>query len=199
MRLLSEGDPIQRRLFQAALELLAERGYRGATTREIARRAGVSEVTLFRRFGSKKRLLQEALLSFTPEAFLAALPREDDPLEAGLSRLFRAYQGLLEAHRALFPKLLAELLRHPELLPEGPPQGMALALKAILGFFQAQQEKGLLRRDEPPEELALAFIGPLFARFLLGEAFGVRLPVEEAAYIRGYLEGRHDPSGRRGS
>ena len=42
MRLLSEGDPIQRRLFQAALELLAERGYRGATTREIARRAGVS-------------------------------------------------------------------------------------------------------------------------------------------------------------
>ncbi|HGY10053.1 MAG TPA: TetR/AcrR family transcriptional regulator, partial [Oceanithermus profundus] len=49
------------RLLEAALELLAERGYRGATTRAIAERAGVAEVTLFRRFGSKARLLAEAV------------------------------------------------------------------------------------------------------------------------------------------
>lgn len=38
MRLLAPPDPVRARLLQAALELLAERGYRGATTREIARR-----------------------------------------------------------------------------------------------------------------------------------------------------------------
>lgn len=48
-----------------------------------------------------------------------------------------------------------------------------------------------MRADEPPEELALAFLGPLMARFLLGEALGVRLPLVPEAYVRGYLGGRY--------
>ncbi|WP_243093927.1 TetR/AcrR family transcriptional regulator [Thermus thalpophilus] len=191
MRLLAEADPLEARLLQAALELLAERGYRGATTKEVARRAGVSEVTLFRRFGSKEALLRKAVAAFFPRGFLERLPREEAPLEEGLSALLEAYLELLQAHRALLPKLLAELLRHPELLAEGPPRGMGLALERILAFFRAKQGAGLLRADEPPEELALAFVGPLFARFLLGEALGVRLPLDPKAYVRGYLEGRY--------
>ncbi|RMG73353.1 MAG: TetR/AcrR family transcriptional regulator, partial [Nitrospirae bacterium] len=37
-------------LLESALELISEKGYLGATTREIAMRAGVSEITLFRHF-----------------------------------------------------------------------------------------------------------------------------------------------------
>ncbi len=61
-----------------------------------------------------------------------------------------------------------------------------------MAFFRAKQEEGLLRRDEPPE-LALAFLGPLFARFLLGGALGLALPLDPEAYLRGYLEGRYGP------
>jgi AcrR family transcriptional regulator len=182
--------PAEARLLQAALELLAERGYRGATTKEVARRAGVSEVTLFRRFGSKEGLFKAALSTFVPQGFLERLPRETAPLEEGLGELLAAYLDLLEAHRALLPKLLSELLRHPEL-----GQGEALPLRTAMGqavaLFRAKQEEGLLRKDEPPEELALAFLGPLLARFLLGEALGVRLPLDPEAYVRGYLEGRY--------
>ena len=54
------------RALDAALGLFVERGYKGATTRAIAERAGVNEVTLFRLFGTEQGL------------FLAVVKRETD-------------------------------------------------------------------------------------------------------------------------
>ncbi len=45
-------------IFQAVMEIIAARGYAGATTRQIAEAAGVSEVTLFRKYGSKAELVK---------------------------------------------------------------------------------------------------------------------------------------------
>jgi AcrR family transcriptional regulator len=47
-------------LLSAARELFAAKGYNGTTTREIAERAGVTDVMLFRHFGTKANLFQEA-------------------------------------------------------------------------------------------------------------------------------------------
>lgn len=44
-------------LIKAAIAVFATDGYVGASTREIAKVAGVSEVTLFRYFQNKERLL----------------------------------------------------------------------------------------------------------------------------------------------
>ena len=49
-------------LLDAAREVFAERGFRGARTKEIADRAGVSEALLYRHFGSKAGLFEEAIL-----------------------------------------------------------------------------------------------------------------------------------------
>jgi AcrR family transcriptional regulator len=54
------------RILDAAMELFSDLGYAGTTTRAIAARAGVNEVTLFRNFGSKRNL------------FVAAIRRETD-------------------------------------------------------------------------------------------------------------------------
>lgn len=48
-------------LLTAARDLFAERGYGGTTTREIADRAGVELTVLFRNFGTKERIFQEAV------------------------------------------------------------------------------------------------------------------------------------------
>ena len=45
------------RLLDAAARVFAQNGLEGATTREIAREAGVNEVTLFRHFQSKENLV----------------------------------------------------------------------------------------------------------------------------------------------
>ena len=44
----------------AAIDLIADKGYNGVSTQEIAGTAGLSEKTLFRRFGSKQNLLEMA-------------------------------------------------------------------------------------------------------------------------------------------
>src|SRR5215470_2172547 len=43
-------------ILDAALREFAERGYHGASTEEIARRAGISQPYVFRLFGTKKEL-----------------------------------------------------------------------------------------------------------------------------------------------
>ena len=53
---------VQPSLLAAAREVFLERGYAGATTREIAQRAEASEPLLFRYFGSKANLFQVAVV-----------------------------------------------------------------------------------------------------------------------------------------
>src|SRR5579871_5769751 len=45
-------------ILDAALEEFAERGYHGASTEDIARRAGISQPYVFRLFGTKKELFR---------------------------------------------------------------------------------------------------------------------------------------------
>jgi AcrR family transcriptional regulator len=51
---------VDMQIFQAAMAIIAERGYAGATTRQIAEAAGVSEVTLFRKYGTKAELVKSS-------------------------------------------------------------------------------------------------------------------------------------------
>jgi AcrR family transcriptional regulator len=53
----------RRLLLESARALFAERGYAGTSTREIARAASVTEPMIFRHFGSKAKLFEEAVLA----------------------------------------------------------------------------------------------------------------------------------------
>jgi len=53
------------KIIQAAIELVKEKGYTAATTKEIAMRAGVNEVTIFRNFKSKKGVIEAAVAEFS--------------------------------------------------------------------------------------------------------------------------------------
>ncbi|WP_194852975.1 TetR/AcrR family transcriptional regulator [Nocardia sp. SYP-A9097] len=53
----------QRRIFLAAIDAFAERGFRATTTRDIAARAGLSPAGLYVHFGSKEEVLHRISLS----------------------------------------------------------------------------------------------------------------------------------------
>jgi AcrR family transcriptional regulator len=66
---VSSGQPVssvrgrgRRLLLDAARDAFAQQGFRGTSTRDIADRAGVTEVMIFRHFGSKANLFQEAVV-----------------------------------------------------------------------------------------------------------------------------------------
>lgn len=87
-------DETEQKILGAALKIFSQKGYDGAKTKAIAEESGFSEVTLFKRFKTKKNLYDlvaienisklnddfEALLKNyrceTPEAFLRAFIRD---------------------------------------------------------------------------------------------------------------------------
>lgn len=54
-------DETEQRIIEAAIKVFSEKGFSGTSTREIATVAGVNEVTLFRKFGSKKNILNKII------------------------------------------------------------------------------------------------------------------------------------------
>jgi AcrR family transcriptional regulator len=85
-------------ILEAALSVFAERGYHGASTDEIARRAGISQPYIFRLFGTKKDLfiaVDTRCFRQTLELFQRAAEgkRGEDALHA----IGEAYRRLLES------------------------------------------------------------------------------------------------------
>src|SRR5215510_11814635 len=81
-KFLKPTTPKEQAIIEAASALLGERGIDGATTAEIAKRAGVTERTLFRYFPSKNDLVRRVLF---PPLLHGALTREWEKLEALLA------------------------------------------------------------------------------------------------------------------
>jgi AcrR family transcriptional regulator len=73
----AEGEATRRRLYDAAVTLIAERGYDASTLREVASRAGVSPALLYRYFPNKRAVVL-ALYDELSETFArqaGAMPR----------------------------------------------------------------------------------------------------------------------------
>ena len=75
-------------IIEAAREVFTERGYARATIREIARRAGVTHGLVMRHFGTKERLLIEALPG--PRAAAAVVPGDLGTLPERIAEAFVA-------------------------------------------------------------------------------------------------------------
>ncbi len=95
-------------ILEAALVEFAERGLDGASTEEIAKRAGISQPYVFRLFGSKKELFKAAMsrcFRETLETFQKAA--EGKRGEEALEAMGEAYQELLGDRTRLRAQLQA--------------------------------------------------------------------------------------------
>lgn len=140
--LRSDAERNRRLVLEAAAEAFAERGF-DVGMAEIARRAGVGNATVFRRFPSKDALvraifedrIEESLVAI---AEVAALP---DPWEALVSCLERM-AGLQARDRGFFQATEQVLLEHPELLAHH-----RRILDAVDPIVARAQKAGALRDD----------------------------------------------------
>jgi AcrR family transcriptional regulator len=155
------------RLFETTVTVFAERGYQACTTQEIARRSGVNEVTLFRRYGDKAALINAALKHALTRSPFARLTITDD-VAADLSALVRAYADSVQQYGGAMLTLLTEVPRQ-EVLREAVDAltpNMHNAAKVIA----AHQELGHLAPGDPMKMLTI-LIAPLMA-FGLWERVG---------------------------
>ena len=176
------------RIFSAALDILISHGYEGATTQKIAEIAGVNEVTLFRKYGSKAGLFEKVIehqLSDTP---LNKLLYSGD-LEADLLAIVEAYIETNETHGNIIPILLIEMPRYPDL--QGSFNTPWKNIQGILRIIQKYQKQRVLK-NEPPLASLSALIGPILVNQMLRHA-NPNLPVpsvDPQAHVGSFLHGR---------
>lgn len=174
-------------LFEATISVYAECGYLGATTQEIARRAGVNEVTLFRRFGSKAALISAALTDRLAEAPFARVAATDD-VQADLLSLVRAYDQTARLYGGAVMTLLTDVAHHPEL--RGAIAALLPNLRQAADVIAAHQAAGRLRPGDPLQRL-IVLIAPLMMTGLwarTGEA-AMTQPLEPEGVVDAFLDG----------
>lgn len=177
-----------KQILDAALDVIAEHGYAGATTREIAAAAGINEVTLFRRFGSKQGLLSAAV-EMEAEAFKASGIEYTGDLAADLEKIVTFYREIMRNRGRVIAMLLTELPRQPDLL-EVIQTPLGIIDKAATLLRRYQEEGALV--EEPPLQALFGLVGPMF----LGGIVGIMqpgvdaIPADPAQTVRRYLDGR---------
>jgi AcrR family transcriptional regulator len=142
------GDP-RDRLLQAAIALFGEHGYRGATTRRIAEAAGVNEVTLFRLFGSKQALLDEAVERMQDEVASTAdrsLPDEPVDVPAELLAWSGVHWRAMREQAAGIRKMLSEADEH-EHMRQCMGEGWSRTHATLARYLQRLKDRGDLAAD----------------------------------------------------
>jgi AcrR family transcriptional regulator len=201
-------------ILAAALRLFSQRGFLGATTRRIAREAGVAEVTLFRHFGSKETLFAEVIrgYSFLP-TMKGILPRQEGAgYEETLLAIARHFLSTLDERRDLIRIMLAERLSYPAPVRDIFRGILGEVFGILADYFRRLQQRGILL-DFDADHAARAFLGALFAdvhglSFFFEERADLRRRERFAAefvrlFVRGTLRkhaaatGRGKPAGRR--
>lgn len=164
-------------ILDAAGELIATHGYAATTTRAIAERAGVNEVTLFRRFGNKAgvlRALGERMAVRQAGHAAAAAPDSESVRETLLRLAKMEIAGALEVG-GLAIRLAFDAKSVPEvaeLLGEGVPANHA----GLAEYLAEHQATGELRGDVDAGVLAEAFFGLTSSYVMYRMVMGVAEP-----------------------
>lgn len=138
----------KQRLYEAAVELIAEQGFSATTVDDIALRAKVAKGTVYYNFASKTALFEELLrhgIGLLTESFRAAVaglaPR--DAVEA----LVRAELEYIRRYRAFAQLLLSEMWR----TNREWQQTLMLLREQAIGVIAETIQAGVDSGDLPPD------------------------------------------------
>jgi AcrR family transcriptional regulator len=154
------------KILEAALLLFSQKGYLGATTREIAAESGVAEVTLFRHFSSKEALLEQTLTSYT---FLPTLKEIMPsviklPYEEALSEIARRFLETLSLRRDFIKIVHSERHLYSDKILKTYHNMINDVFMSMASYLEEMQKKGVLRKFDCFLG-ARAFIGMFFSYF----------------------------------
>ncbi|HMK57350.1 MAG TPA: TetR/AcrR family transcriptional regulator [Dissulfurispiraceae bacterium] len=178
------------RIVLAALRLFSEKGYLGATTKEISAESGVAEVTLFRHFPSKESLLREVLSTYTfLPALLEILPSvEAMPYEKALSEIARRFIETLRLRKDLVKIMHSECHLYPEKIKGVQNAFLTELLDILAGFFKSRRKMGDLKNFD--EFLAARLFLSMFYQYFITKevlCLGLVSNYSDDSVIEGYV------------
>jgi len=135
------------KILESGLKLFSKHGYLGATTKEIAKNAGVAEITLFRYFVSKEKLFEEVINTYSFLPTLRGLLPEIAELsyEEGLRVIAERFLNTLMERKDLLRIMHAEIHRYSVTIHRIYHSIIDEILKTLASYFAEMQKKGILR------------------------------------------------------
>lgn len=173
-------------ILEASLQVFSNKGYSVATTQEISKKAGVSEMTLFRKFETKKNLFLEAVeyglgISFGKEEYIDI----KTPLRDFLRNIIHQKLMMISNNIHIVRMLIRESLLNT--LPED------FEVTKLISSQVISQIKTYVDYHEThfnPEAFAEMIVG-LLLRFAVMEkhpSYHLMEKDEQAKYLDGYIE-----------
>jgi AcrR family transcriptional regulator len=150
-------------IVEAAIHLFAEKGFRGATTRELASAAGVSEPVLYQHFATKSELYAAIIESklgdiqrVTAEVESFRETVDDAAFFTFLAQLIIDFHDQNPSYLRLL--LFSGLERH-ELADQFHQRESKVFVEAVIEHVRRSVERGIFRPDLDPAVVALSFMG----------------------------------------
>ncbi|AHI01980.1 TetR/AcrR family transcriptional regulator [Kutzneria viridogrisea] len=147
-------------ILRAALELFAERGVEGTSIEQVAKRAGVARLTVYRRWSSKEELLAHAIEFARNAPDLSEEEYDTLPWPELVGRLGGTMAEAADNGLApMLAQLIGSSFTHPELMrafwaSSGEPRrrgGLRMVARAV--------REGLLPADSDPEVVLNMIVG----------------------------------------
>lgn len=169
------------RIIAEARVLFAERGYGGATTAELARRAGIAEGTIYRHFKSKDDLFVacvESLFDHVGREEAAGL-REGTSLRSAVWTLLQSRVRLISANLDIFDILFSEACHRPDLLRNAFERAVKVEAEQVAPVLKKFADLGQIRHPSDVTEFVLGITAAIWAvlrfRSWLGGSGGISL------------------------
>ncbi len=162
----------RQQILETATELFARQGFRGTTTREIARRAGINEALIFRHFPTKEDLYwaiidekcRVAGACQRLQAHLHSEARDRDVFAALADRILRRDTTMTRL-------LLFSALENHRLSQRFFRTHVARYYEALAEYIRQGTEAGRFRSVDPLLA-ARGFLGMVYYHFMVQELFG---------------------------
>jgi AcrR family transcriptional regulator len=165
------------RLLEVTARIFAEAGYHGTTTRRIAQEAEINEVTLFRHFGTKEALIQEALrlrgVRNRPMLDQNAADPAEELYRWSVALFFHFY-----GHRNLIRRLMADMVERPEIAPTFCEDSSEEFVQ-LARYLERLKREGAAAPDLHPESASGMLVGALLSNALWRDHVGETPPPEE--------------------
>jgi TetR/AcrR family transcriptional regulator len=162
-------------ILDAALQVMAERGFRGASIKRIAERAGLrSPALIYWYFKDKQALFEATLEQLAPVLAIVADAEQllDQPPERVLPRIISGFLHTVQQPviGRFMRIMLSEATRHPSVADFFATRGPLVVLNFLERYLSRQIELGRLRPHDP-RSAARSFMGMLVVYVLGREVF----------------------------
>ena len=179
---------VDSQIYLAVIQVVSERGYSSATTKQMADAADVSEMTLFRKYGNKAELVKQAIAFIIEETDFSSAAYYTGDVHADLLRVVKSYQDTAVKNGLFIFALLADLTRHPELINTmKEPFSIFQSIGDLIARYQSE---GVLKTEYPLHSVAKLLAPLVYISTIRNSILIDTLPdLDLSGHVTSFLEG----------